>query len=71
MNPMNRKACQIKLCSNSLEGGADVGVMLEAGLKNIKVCARHAYILMTAPRGTYTITEKLELKPIPAKKIIT
>jgi len=63
--------CGLKGCENEVgPGGADVTYLIKGEPEKVRVCSQHAWMLMTAPRGTWYITVDKELKPIPAKPII-
>lgn len=51
-------------------GSAAVGFENEGRIDEVRVCPQHAWLLMTAPRGTYFISPEKELKLIPAKPLI-
>jgi hypothetical protein len=62
-----KNVCNLKGCNEPLNGGAKVGVEFDGVTKEILVCAKHAWLLMVSPPGTYEITRDLQLKAIPKK----
>lgn len=67
-----KEKCGLKGCGNLLgPGSAAVGYENDGQTSEVRVCPKHAWQIMCAPRGTFRITEDRELKPIPAKRIIT
>jgi len=69
---MAKERCGFKNCSNLMgPGSAEVGFDNEGRLDKVRVCPKHAWLIMTAPRGSYRITPDKKLVPIPAQpKII-
>jgi len=67
-----RDICGLKSCQNALgPGAADVGYTAsDDKTKNVRVCAEHAWKIMTAPRGMLRITDAPDIERIPAKRII-
>lgn len=70
---MNKqKVCGLKGCDKPIgPGAADVGYETEGVLKNVRVCAEHAWTLMNANPGTYRITPDLRLEAIPGRMFFT
>lgn len=65
------KKCGLKNCDNVLGPGASkVGFDNQGRNDEVKVCEKHTWMIMTAPRGTWHITPDRELKGIGAKRII-
>lgn len=67
-----KEPCGLTDCGNTLgPGAAEVGYMTEGGeISKLRVCHQHAWMLMTAPPGSYRVTGKLKLEPIPASPTI-
>lgn len=66
-----REKCGLKTCNNDLgPGAAAVGYEIEGKRYEVRVCSRHAWDIMVAPRGTWRITPDLRLEAIPAKPTI-
>lgn len=67
-----KERCGLKKCDNALgPGAAEVGYEIDGRDLKVRVCSEHAWMLMTAPPGTFRITPDLELKPIPKKLFFT
>jgi len=64
--------CGLKGCSEDMGPGCSkIGFDNEGRLDEVKVCAKHTWAIMTAPRGTFMIMPDKSLKRIPeAPKII-
>ena len=63
--------CGLKGCGKVLgPGAAEVGYDVDGKTEKVRVCSEHAWMIMTAPRGTWRITPNKELKPIPAPPTI-
>jgi len=64
--------CGLKNCNKQMgPGAAEVGFTDSNNrLQKVRVCPKHAWLLMTAPRGTYVITDEKVIQPIAAKPII-
>lgn len=66
-----QKICGLKDCDRPLGPGAsDVGFDSEGRTKNVRVCAKHTWDIMSSERGTFFITPDLRLRTRPAKRII-
>jgi hypothetical protein len=71
MAKIKKQLCGLKGCGKVLgPGAAEVGYEQDGKTKKVRVCSEHAWMIMTAPRGTWRINEKCELVPIPAKPTI-
>lgn len=70
--PRSPERCGIKGCSNLLgPGAAVVGYENEGKIIEVRVCPRHAWEIMTAPRGTFRITPDRRLEKLtPQQRII-
>lgn len=61
-----KELCGLKGCPKPLgPGAAKVGFDNEGRSDEVKVCSEHAWLIMTAPRGTWRITPDRKLEPIP------
>lgn len=59
--------CEFKKCTRPLgPGAAKIGYLIRGKVQSLKACAFHTTFIMSAPRGTYIITEDRDIKPIPA-----
>lgn len=69
---MAKEKCGLTGCGELMgPGSAEVGYMTEADkLGKIRVCPKHAWLLMTSQPGSYRITPNLKLEPIPASPTI-
>lgn len=68
---MAKERCGLKGCNELMgPGSAAVGFDNEGKLAEVRVCPKHAWQIMCAPRGTFRITPDRELKLIPAKPLI-
>lgn len=68
-----RKQCGLANCQNAItqnEPGGKVGYTIGDKQKEVHCCQSCTYKIMTAPRGTWHIDEKVRLRPIPARPTI-
>lgn len=66
------KTCDIKGCEKPLgPGGANIGYTIPGKkLQTLAACASHTQFILSAPRGSYRITEGRTLEPItPAHRL--
>jgi hypothetical protein len=67
-----KEICGLQFCDNPLgPGSAQVGFENDGEIDHVRVCPKHAWLVMTAPRGTFVITKDRELKRLPVPTIIT
>lgn len=68
---MAKEKCGLKGCGNLMgPGSAEVGFENDGKVDKVRICPKHAWTLMVAPRGSYRITPDRKLEAIPAKPII-
>lgn len=73
MAKSKRDICGLKSCQNPLgPGAANVGYIgSDDKTRNIRVCAKCTWKIMTTPRGLLRINDAPDIELIPAKRIIT
>lgn len=61
--------CGLKGCDDAMgPGSSAIGYMGENDkLDEVRVCAKHTWTIMMAPRGSYSIMPDRSLKAIPAE----
>ena len=68
---MAKERCGLKNSNDLMgPGSAAVGFDKVGRVDEVRVCPKHAWLIMTAPRGSYPITPVKKLEPINASPLI-